>query len=555
MKLITSLAKKTGLLLVCILLLGIFFRTYQISSNPPSLNWDEVSIGYNAFSILNTGKDEFGNRFPLYFRSLDDYKMPVYVYATVIAEAVFGLTDFAVRVTSLVAGILLIYFIYILALELFVNRVIALCSAAVLAIFPWNIEFSRMASEANVALLFCVLGIIAFLKGVKGSRWFIILSICSFGLSAYTYLSFRIISPIVGLGLVILYSEIFKRNKRLLMFVLMPAIFLGALLLRDSLSPDVRIRFSGTNFLSHSSELIEINEAEMKQDGKLGINIPRRIIHDSPYISNLRIISRAYLSHFSFEFLLFGDGHKQESSIFSGLMYMWMVPFVLYGLFRLFCQFGSKVYWIVLLLFFVPPIPASLTWDVPHAIRTIGLTIPFSLMTGMGLYYFIQRLFYQKSLYASVSILLLMSVILFGEVYIFYHQYYIHVPVERSHHWQYSRKDMTQYLESVKHKYNKIIISTELEWPYAFMLYYSKYDPVKYLSQGGTKSGGWDSQENTYDKYEFRRIDYDRDSLLPNVLMVGTPDDFSKRNGFIRTFHYLNGLQAIQVFESHNTGL
>jgi len=46
--------------LLVVVLGGAFLRLYKIDSNPPALNWDEVSHGYNAFSILRTGADEWG---------------------------------------------------------------------------------------------------------------------------------------------------------------------------------------------------------------------------------------------------------------------------------------------------------------------------------------------------------------------------------------------------------------------------------------------------------------------------------------------------------------
>src|SRR6476469_999965 len=85
---------------ICIFLLGSFLRFHNLASNPPGLNWDEVAFGYNAHSIIETGRDEYGQYYPIYFRSLDDYKLPVYVYMTVASEKIFGYTNFAVRFPS-----------------------------------------------------------------------------------------------------------------------------------------------------------------------------------------------------------------------------------------------------------------------------------------------------------------------------------------------------------------------------------------------------------------------------------------------------------------------
>ncbi len=541
---------KSHAILLSILAIGIFFRVYHFNQIPPSLNWDEVSIGYNAYSILKTGKDEFGNRFPLYFRSLDDYKMPVYVYMTVAAEMLLGLTDVAVRITSLLFGILTIYLMYVLAMELTRKKDIALLSAFATAITPWNIMFSRMASEANVAMALTLLAMILFLRGIRNNFRLLSLSVLVFGIASYTYLSFRAVAPLIGALLFIIHIKEILKNRTMLLSLLIPGILVGGFLIRDLMSPTAAIRFSGTNFLSHSSELLEINEREMAYDGTLGINIPRRIIHDSPIFSGFQIIARAYLSHFSADFLLYGIGHKQESSIFSGLMYLWMLPCMLLGLYVLFVTQRKTTIAAVLLWILIPPIPASITWDAPHAIRTLGMSIGLAFLVALGMSAVLEFIknrtgFIQKSL-----LYVLLCVFVVGEGFVFFHQYTIHVPYERSFHWQYSYREMTEYVEAVKNQYDKIIISTKLEWPYAFMLYYTKYDPDAYLAQGGTKSGSWSAQENTYDKFEFRRIDLKNDFATPNILMIGDPDDFSQRKDFIRSFHYLDGKTSIVAFES-----
>src|SRR5437773_2571614 len=106
-------------ILLGIILLAILLRFYQLGNNPPSIDWDEASTGYNAYSILKTGKDEYGNFLPLSFRSFDDYKPPVYIYLTVPSVAVFGLTEFAVRLPAAIIGVLAVLVIYFLCLEIF----------------------------------------------------------------------------------------------------------------------------------------------------------------------------------------------------------------------------------------------------------------------------------------------------------------------------------------------------------------------------------------------------------------------------------------------------
>lgn len=111
--------KRTFLILILITLLGAALRLYHLGNTPNSLNWDEVSWGYNAYSILKTGQDEYGNKFPLSFRAFNDFKQPVYVYSATVPIKIFGLTPFAVRLPSAIFGILTIPAIFYLARHIF----------------------------------------------------------------------------------------------------------------------------------------------------------------------------------------------------------------------------------------------------------------------------------------------------------------------------------------------------------------------------------------------------------------------------------------------------
>jgi 4-amino-4-deoxy-L-arabinose transferase-like glycosyltransferase len=86
--------------LLAIICVAALLRFYHLSTVPPHLTPDEASLGYNAYSILKTGKDEYGQSLPIIFKSFGDYKPGLYVYATVPFVAVFGLNEFAVRAAS-----------------------------------------------------------------------------------------------------------------------------------------------------------------------------------------------------------------------------------------------------------------------------------------------------------------------------------------------------------------------------------------------------------------------------------------------------------------------
>src|SRR5258708_7732467 len=140
-------------LLLLIFLLAFAIRFIDLTNVPPGLYIDEVSIGYNAYEILTTGKDEHGEKFPMAFRAFGEYKMPVYVYMTVASIALFGKNTFAVRLPAFLTGFLTVVFFYYLLKELIaldkkfmpyhLTKAFLLLSTLLLALSPWHITFSR----------------------------------------------------------------------------------------------------------------------------------------------------------------------------------------------------------------------------------------------------------------------------------------------------------------------------------------------------------------------------------------------------------------------------
>src|SRR3989344_208950 len=105
---------KKILLLLFIFSVALILRFYKLGVIPDGLQQDESSIGYNAYSILLTGKDEHGVFLPQNFQAFGEYKLPGYIYASVVPIAVFGLNPFAIRFVSAVSGFLSVVVVFFL---------------------------------------------------------------------------------------------------------------------------------------------------------------------------------------------------------------------------------------------------------------------------------------------------------------------------------------------------------------------------------------------------------------------------------------------------------
>src|SRR3990172_10586652 len=105
--------KPSWILFVLICLLFLVTRLYKISEIPPSVYWDEASIGYNAYSIVQSGKDEWGEFLPLHFRAFGEFKLPVYIYSAAPFVKAIGLNAYAVRLPAVLYSLGTIILVYL----------------------------------------------------------------------------------------------------------------------------------------------------------------------------------------------------------------------------------------------------------------------------------------------------------------------------------------------------------------------------------------------------------------------------------------------------------
>src|SRR3970040_1732828 len=96
--------KKSLFFLLLILVLAALLRFYHLGTIPPSLYSDEINQGYNAYSLMLTGRDEHGLFLPVSLRSFGDWKPPLPAYLMIPPIYLFGLNEFSVRLPSAILG-------------------------------------------------------------------------------------------------------------------------------------------------------------------------------------------------------------------------------------------------------------------------------------------------------------------------------------------------------------------------------------------------------------------------------------------------------------------
>lgn len=519
--------------LFLILLMAFILSFYKLGQYPISLDWDEVSLGYNAYSILKTGKDEYGNFMPMQFRSFGDYKPPLYVYLTVSSVKIFGLTDFATRLPSAVLGFLTVLVVYLLISQLLpsIGKKYRLLGIFIFAVSPWHLQFSRVAFEANIGLFWFISGAYLFLKA-QNNKFFYIFSSFSFVLSIYSYHSLRLITPVFVLGLSIIYFRNVLKNKIIVVISgIIALILLVPLILL--LTEGITSRFSSVSNATGESlnQSIRRMEYDIQRGDKFGVLLNnRRIIY-------LFSTVKGYLDHWNPSFLFInGDPPGRHHAPDMGMLYLIEFPFVLIGFYSLIFDFKNRGKYILLLWFFIAPLASALTTGTPHAVRALFFLPTYQIITMLGI----------RKLHAIRFLNPLLVVLYSISIYYYLDMYYIQSPLEQAMDWQYGYKQVVDSVNEIKSNNQQVIITYRYDQPYIYFLFYNRIDPSWYQSQW--KGGEIERFNRSFGDYTFRNIEWEQDKNLQNTILVGTPGEIPPTaDSIVKEIKFPNGTFAFRI--------
>ena len=191
-----------------ILVIAAFFRLWQIGSTPPGLFGDEAVNGLDALDVLAGRGQVF---FPANYG-----REGLHMFIIAAFFRLLDVTPLAIRLPSVLAGILTALVTYWLGRELFtfadedLKPTVPLLAALWLATAYWHVHFSRFGIRGVFTPLCGALAFAAFWRGVnqegdrKGSPllWFL-LSGVFLGLSVHFYTASRLYPIFLGLFLLV----------------------------------------------------------------------------------------------------------------------------------------------------------------------------------------------------------------------------------------------------------------------------------------------------------------------------------------------------------------
>ncbi len=536
--------KRKHLFLGIIILLAFILRFWQLGATPSSPDWDEVSLGYNAYSIIQTGKDEYGQPFPIVLRSFEDYKPALYSYIAIPFVKLFGLNIFAVRLPSLILGLITLIATYFLVKELFEREDLAIVSTFLLAISPWHIQFSRVAFESNLGLTLTILFILFFLKGIK-KPWLLSLSAFFAALALYSYQAEKLLVPLFAVFLILIF-------RKKLIYISPRFIFVSIAVLLVISLPILIFTFTNKNALSRAQATSFLNnplsgandskkiEVDKKNSDVLGIVLDnRRINYAKEFISN-------YLWHYNLNWLFVrGESanpyitHGRHQPPGMGNLYLFELPFILAGIYLLlFSDYRKTTKTLIIGWLLLVPIPAALTWDVPNSVRTLSFLPTFQILSALGLLFFYRKIVALR--YKIAVLTIVVSIALFNFVY-YLDQYFVQYNYFSSKSWQYGYSVLIPKLNQISGNYQRIVVSNteNLEQSYIFFLFYLKYPPQIYQMEKDFS--------HSFSKYKFG---FSKESLNKGDLLVLSPLEYQSVEGklmYIDEVLFKNGERAFVI--------
>lgn len=484
--------------LTFIIVFAAILRFYKLDQIPPSLNWDEIAAGYNAYTIWHWGADEYGHKFPITFTSFGDDKHPVHIYLTAPFVGIFGLNDFATRSGSALIGVLSVIVAYLLVRKLLNSDLAGIFSALFMAVSPYHLQFSRGLWEANFALFFFLLGLMLFYKGLDKKNWMLPSAFASFGLSFFSYHAAKVVVPPVVLLLFIVHFKRIFVNKRMFFISILVGLVFAGLIIKD---PKI------------------LGFARIKQTRLSGTVVDK-------YGGETQALWHNYKRYFSYDYLFQkGDQSPRNSVKVIGEFYKLDIVLILLGFVSILIKKKWEFLGMIILWIILSPIPGIVASTEPNANRTIFLLGAEILLTGAGASLVVSV--FKKNL-IRISLVIAIVVALGWETYGYLHYYYTEYSKTNAIEWQYGMKDVVSYVKR-NPEYVKVYMDKIRQQPYIFFLYYLKTplpELLRTVKYDQTESKSYNTV-SSYGKYRFGGWDPIESYPSYHVLYVVTPSYYS----------------------------
>jgi 4-amino-4-deoxy-L-arabinose transferase-like glycosyltransferase len=545
-----------------ILVVAFLLRVVQIGNFPVGFNADEASFGYDAYSILKTGKDQWGSSFPVVLKSFGDFKSPVYSYLAIPFIGAFGLNIITTRVPNVIIGTLSVLALYLLVNKIVemsglgkgkISKWLGVVAAAILAVNPWSVMMGRGAFEANLITFFLPIGIYFFLKGLRNNKFFV-WSVVFLGINLFTYHSAKLITPLLLIGLVLIFrKQLFAIGfKKLFIPAILFLLFLSGLVYSFVIGGGSRIAER-----SITQGALEQGFQERTIALSKGINpVICKLLHNRYQVIAGRFTNN-YLQYFSTRFYLSKGVGDASYGMIPGIGVVNPLEFILFfGTIPLFIfeKKSRNLFFALVAWLLIAPLSAALATGIGYSgNRAEGMIPSLQIVETMGFLGWIL-------LARKIKIPLKFVFVVFAGVFIFgiynFINLYFKVPNNIALNQEiYGSLEAATWLSN-NNNGRTIIVSRSLTEAQIFVAFANKWDPIDF--QEHTKTWGfnesklsWVDQLPSYSlgNYTFKSVDPKVD-MVGNKLVIVKADEFTGEQTPVKTFRYPDGTPDIYIIDT-----
>lgn len=494
---INSRIKKLALTILGIVLIAIvmFLRFYGLGSIPHGINVDEASYGYDSYSLLETGKDIWGNR-TSFLKSFGDFKPAGQAYTMMPGIKFFGLNNFTTRLPSAIFGFLTLVTTYFLLNTLFKKKYLALLAALVLALSPWHFGLSRLFYEPVPGLFFISLSLwfeILFIKNPRSPKYLLIATVTS-ALAGYYYSVLRYL----GVGLIFTATIVacLPYKSKIIKLLALSAVtwlIVAAPYLKDVFGSRGFIRLGQESALQEFGNTLVITENRqmcyLVSNKNPGVAKLCYALWNKPgekIVNTLRV----YIELLSPKYLFLSGYQKDVVPANFGAFLPVMLPFYLLGIYYLITKLSSdKVHRFIFFSWLLGSVPIAIAGAQNIHRNVVGLYLAFIIIT-YGINFGHDLLAQVKNrLYRRLLVLIIAAIFLWSQAR-YLAQYFFVYTRQQPEIWLTDSDAVMQWL--LKNRSGREIYFYDYDMAPLIYAFYTQLDPSVFRAQSS-----W-SKENSY---------------------------------------------------------
>jgi 4-amino-4-deoxy-L-arabinose transferase-like glycosyltransferase len=458
--------------LVLALALGIGLRTVALGSVPAGFNQDEACNGYDAYSLLHTGRDQHGNLLPIAIQAFNDYRMPLFDYSLVIPIAVFGLHPLSVRLGAALWGIADLIGLAVLATSLIGLRAAAL-AVLLMAISPWHLPISRFGHEAiTAATTVTTAAAFLFLGLRRGRGGWLLASGLMFGISLYSYsITKAFMLPFLAWTAAIYWRELAPLRRQALLALI--------IIVLCALPQSVALWRHYTEMMARYDSVSTLKY---------------------PWPMAVRLIAYGWLFYFSPNFM-FLNGSTDVSLHPPGYGQLLVAQAAM--LFLALCALGNPRYRRVAIFLFgwlaIAALTSALILPFGHPLHSLLMVTPVTLLSALGMVFLFDL--GSASRLARIAVAAAILIVLTVQGARFVRFYFRQYPPMAAYQYQYGLGPTVAHAASLGD--GPVVISSFTNQPYIYVLFFTGYPPQRFQNEPVVQAKGLFAPVLRFDRYSF----------------------------------------------------